>query len=86
VTFPNAVIPYKSLREFDAFRVYNDAPSQVYLSCLTDSPDHVHWLSQAGDYELTFGVHSENFGYTNSTFLLHVGGNSVDDITFTPKP
>jgi hypothetical protein len=85
VTFQNVIIPYGNSRELDAFYVYNDQPSQLRLGSFSDSPDHIHVLSQPGDYELTFGVHSENFGYTNSIFLLHVGGNGVDDITFTAK-
>lgn len=85
-TFPNIIIPYGTSRELDAFYVYNDQPSQLHMGSLSDSPAHIHILSQPGDYELTFGVHSENFSYTSSAFLLHVGGGSVDDIAFTPKP
>jgi hypothetical protein len=86
VVFPNVIIPYGASRELDAFHVYHDAPSQLRLGSFTDSPEHVHILSRPGDYELFFGVHSENFGHTSSAFLLHFGGKSVDDITFTPKP
>lgn len=85
VIFPNVIIPYGASRELDAFYVYNDQPSHLHMGSFSDSPAHIHILSQPGDYELTFGVHSENFGHTSSAFLLHVGSNSVNDITFTPK-
>lgn len=84
VVFPNVVIPYKASRELDAFLVYHDSPAQLHLGAFTDSPAHMKLL-QVGDYELTFVVHSQNFGVTSSTFMLHVGGTNVNDIQFVPK-
>ncbi len=84
VIFPNVVIPYNSSRELDAFFVYHDAPSELHLGSLTDSPAHRKLLG-SGDYELTFVVHSQNFDVTSSTFKLHVGDASVNDIKFVLK-
>jgi hypothetical protein len=85
VQFPGVVIPFKSSRELDAFLVYHDAPSHLHIGVLTDSPRHLHGILGAGDYELVFAVHSQNFGHSASVFELHVGGASVDDIRFKPK-
>jgi hypothetical protein len=84
VVFPNVVIPYKSSRELDAFFVYHDSPAQLHLGAFTDSPEHMKLLP-AGEYELTFVVHSQNFDVTSSMFKLHVGGGNVNDIQFDPK-
>jgi hypothetical protein len=84
VVFPNVVIPYKSSRELDAFFVYHDSPAQLHLGAFTDSPEHMKLLP-AGEYELTFVVHSQNFGVTSSIFKLYVGGGNVNDIHFIPK-
>lgn len=84
VIFPNVVIPYQSSRELDAFLVYHDLPTQLRLGAFTDSPEHVKALPP-GDYELTFVVHSQNFGVSRSTFMLHAGGSNVNDIRFVAK-
>jgi hypothetical protein len=84
VVFPNIVIPHKSSRELDAFFVYHDSPAQLHLGAFTDSPEHMKLLP-AGQYELTFVVHLQNFGVTSSTFKLHVGGGNLNDIQFTTK-
>ena len=84
VVFPNVVIPYQSSREFDAFRVYHDSPSQLHLGAFTDSPDHMKALGP-GDYELTFVVHSQNFGVSRSIFRLQAGGGNLINIKFYPK-
>jgi hypothetical protein len=84
VVFPNVVIPYQSSRELDAVLVYHDAPAQLHLAAYTDSPKHVKALPP-GDYELTFVVHSQNFGVSRSTFRLYAGGTNVNDIKFVAK-
>jgi hypothetical protein len=84
VVFPNIVIPYKSSRELDAFFVYHDSPTRLHLGAFTDSPEHMKLLP-AGEYELTFVVHSQNFSVTSSIFKLHVGGGNVNDIQFVIK-
>jgi hypothetical protein len=82
VQFPGVVIPYHSGRELDAFFVYNDSPNEIHLSSFSDSPKHIHQIMISGDYRLRFAVHSANFKTVRQSFDLHVGNNSVDEITF----
>ena len=81
VTFPNVIIPPKRAREFDAFFVYREAPHQLRMGTLTDSPKHMRVFGR-GEYLLTFAVRSGNFPETRKQFYLRVGGGSIEDIEF----
>jgi hypothetical protein len=78
---PNAVIAANHERSFDAFFVYEDNPSQVQFSVLSDSGEVIPRLPTAEDFLLTYGVISENFAHATQTFQLHLS-NNVDDIRF----
>jgi hypothetical protein len=82
VLFPTVMIPPSRTRQFDAFLSFRDDPGHALTGALTDSWRHRYGLQQ-GDYLITFAVRSENFPEARKTFLLKVGGGTVENIVFS---
>jgi len=82
-------IPPKHPRSFDAFRVYYDEPTKVYLGINPHIIDFSGYFPKfviegPGDFELTYVVFSQNFLPARRKFILHIG-NKISDIKFWYK-
>jgi hypothetical protein len=70
-------------REFDAFHLLHQNPTQVLFNALADATDYFPRIPRgAGDYELSYVVVSDNFMPARGKFTLHVDGQ-LQNTTFT---
>jgi hypothetical protein len=88
VRAPSVMIPPRSSRSVDAFHVYPNDPSEIFLGINTFLTDYEtksqHTLKGPGKFEVNFIVHSSDFPSVRDTLLLEIG-TKLDDIKFHKK-
>jgi hypothetical protein len=82
VIIPGVAIAPGSKREFDAFHILHERPTNIQFSTFSDSPDYNLMLpDEAADYELSYVVRSENFPPARGVFRLRLNAQ-LNDTTF----
>jgi hypothetical protein len=82
---PNAHIPPRTIRHFDAFWICHDSPAQLNFNVFSDSTDYTPQIAGEGRYELRYLVVADNFPPARGSFLLDLHA-SIDQTTLGPLP
>jgi hypothetical protein len=81
-TLTAVAIAAGTTRDFDAFVLHHQNPTEIQFSALTDSDHYLPTIPVgAGDYQFTYIVRSENFPPARGTFTLSLK-SQLSDTTF----
>ncbi len=67
---PNAHIPPRSVRRFDAFWIQHGRPAELGFNVFSDSTEFIPHIQGAGEYELVYAIVSDNFPIARATLTL----------------
>ena len=81
VQIPSVGIAPAGTREFDAFLILHQDPSQVRFNTFSDSIDYIPvFPTGPAEYELSYAVRSENFSPARGVFKLHLNAQLANTI------
>ncbi len=69
---PNAQILPNQTRQFDAFWIAHDRPTQIQFNVYSDATDYIPRIEGEGRYELQYVVVADNFPAAKSSFILNL--------------
>jgi hypothetical protein len=72
---PNAHIPPRTARAFDAFFVLHDLPLQLQFNTFSTATDFVPYIQGEGRYELKYSAVADNFPAARASFILNLNAS-----------